>query len=89
MNIIAAIADFHDDMTAWRRDIHAHPELGFEEFNTSDFVAKKLEDMGLKVHRGLAGTGVVASLQGGSGKGGAIALRADMDALPLQEKQKK
>ena len=58
----------------------------FEEFKTSDFVATKLEGMGLSVHRGLAGTGVVATLTSGDGDGGAIALRADMDALPLQEK---
>ena len=86
MPIINRIADYETELTEWRQYLHKNPELGFEEFNTSDFVAKKLEDMGLEVHRGLAGTGVVATLQGGSGKGGAIALRADMDALPLQEK---
>jgi hippurate hydrolase len=84
--IINRIADYQDELTEWRRYLHKNPELGFEEFKTSDFVANKLEDMGLSVHRGLAGTGVVATLSSGDGIGKAIALRADMDALPLQEK---
>ncbi len=84
MNIIDAIADFHDDLTAWRRDIHAHPELGFEEIRTSDLVAQKLESFGLEVHRGLARTGIVASLRVGNSPR-AIGLRADMDALPILE----
>jgi hippurate hydrolase len=86
MPIINRIADYQDELTEWRRYLHQNPELGFEEFKTSDFVAKKLEGMGLSVHRGLAGTGVVATLTSGDGDGVAIALRADMDALPLQEK---
>lgn len=86
MPIINRIADYQDELTEWRRYLHKNPELGFEEFKTSDFVANKLEDMGLSVHRGLAGTGVVATLSSGDGSGKAIALRADMDALPLQEK---
>jgi len=84
--IINRIADYQDELTEWRRYLHKNPELGFEEFKTSDFVANKLEGMGLSVHRGLAGTGVVATLSSGDGSGKAIALRADMDALPLQEK---
>jgi len=84
--IINRIADYQDELTEWRRYLHKNPELGFEEFKTSDFVANKLGDMGLSVHRGLAGTGVVATLSSGDGSGKAIALRADMDALPLQEK---
>ena len=84
MNIIDAIADFHDDLVAWRRDIHAHPELGFEEMRTSDLVAQKLESFGLEVHRGLAKTGIVASLRVGNSPR-AIGLRADMDALPILE----
>ena len=86
MPIINRIADYQEELTVWRRYLHQNPELGFEEFKTSDFVANKLEDMGLSVHRGLAGTGVVATLVSGDGTGGSIALRADMDALPLQEK---
>jgi hippurate hydrolase len=75
--------DVIDAMVAWRRDIHAHPELAFAEFRTSDLVAKALEEMGLEVHRGLGGTGVVATLRNGDGP--SIGLRADMDALPIQE----
>ena len=86
MPIINRIADYQEELTVWRRYLHQNPELGFEEFKTSDFVANKLEDMGLSVHRGLAGTGVVGTLVSGDGTGGSIALRADMDALPLQEK---
>jgi hippurate hydrolase len=78
------IAAFHDEMTEWRRDIHAHPELGFEETRTSDIVAEKLESFGLEVHRGIGKTGVVASLRVGNSPR-AIGLRADMDALPIVE----
>ncbi len=83
MPIINRIADFHDDMTAWRRDFHAHPELGFEEQRTSDIVAAKLAEFGIEVHRGLGVTGVVGTLKNGDGP--AIGLRADMDALPMTE----
>ncbi|CAO3352934.1 M20 aminoacylase family protein [Azospirillum melinis] len=86
MPINNRIAAFQDDMTAWRRDIHAHPELGFEEKRTSDIVATKLAEFGIAVHRGLGGTGVVGTLTGlGTGSGRAIGLRADMDALPMPE----
>ena len=54
MPIINRIADYQDELTEWRRYLHKNPELGFEEFKTSDFVANKLEGMGLSVHRGLA-----------------------------------
>ena len=54
MPIIDRIAEFQADMTAWRRDLHAHPETAFEEHRTSDFVAAKLEGFGIAVHRGLA-----------------------------------
>ena len=83
MPVINRIADFHDDMTAWRRDIHKHPETAFEEHRTSDVVARRLEEFGIEVHRGLAGTGVVGTLR--SGEGPSIGLRADMDALPIVE----
>lgn len=86
MPINNRIAAFQDDMTAWRRDIHAHPELGFEEERTSDLVAAKLAEFGITVHRGLGGTGVVGTLKGlGTGSGRTIGLRADMDALPMPE----
>ena len=78
------IAAFHDDLVAWRRDFHAHPELGFEEHRTSAIVAEKLESWGIEVERGLAGTGLVGTLRAGSGNR-AIGLRADMDALPMTE----
>lgn len=67
-----------------RRDIHRHPELAFDEFRTSDIVAKQLGDLGIEVHRGLARTGVVGTLRAGTSNR-AIGLRADMDALPIQE----
>ena len=84
MPVINRIAAIHDEMTAWRRDIHAHPELGFEEERTAAIVAGKLDSFGIAVHRGLAKTGVVGVLEGAAGEG-AIALRADMDALPILE----
>ena len=73
-----------DEMTAWRRDFHAHPELGFEETRTAARVAELLRDFGLEVHEGVGKTGVVGVLQRGNAPG-AIGLRADMDALPIQE----
>jgi hippurate hydrolase len=85
MPIINRIADFHADMTAWRRRIHAHPETAFEEHDTAAFVAAELERFGIAVHRGLARTGIVGTLHG-SRPGRAIALRADMDALHIHER---
>lgn len=85
MIIHPAIAAFHADMIAWRRDLHAHPETAFEEHRTADKVAGLLAGFGLPVHRGLAGTGVVASLKVGDSPR-AIGLRADMDALDVQER---
>ncbi len=73
------------ELTAWRRDLHAHPELGFEEERTAAFVAEKLESWGITVHRGIAGTGVVGTLRGRASSQRAIGLRADMDALPITE----
>jgi len=84
MPVINRIADFHDEMTAWRHDIHMHPETAFEEFRTADIVAKKLESFGIEVHRGLAKTGIVGVLRAGNGTR-AIGLRADMDALDVHE----
>ena len=84
MTVIKEIKQFHDEMTEWRRDIHQHPELKFEEFRTADLVAAKLEEFGIEIHRGLAKTGVVGTIRNGDGP--SIGLRADMDALPLEEK---
>ena len=78
------IADFAADMTAWRRDIHTHPELAFDEHRTSDLVAEKLAGWGIEVTRGIAGTGVVGTLRHGTSPH-AIGIRADMDALPMPE----
>lgn len=71
-------------MTAWRRELHAHPEIAFREHRTAEFVARTLAGFGLEVHAGLAGTGIVGTLRRGEGRR-AIALRADMDGLPMQE----
>ncbi|HQU01185.1 MAG TPA: amidohydrolase, partial [Acetobacteraceae bacterium] len=79
--IIKALAP---ELTAWRRDFHAHPELSFHEHRTSDIVAAKLESWGIEVTRNIAGTGLVGTLRAGGGNR-AIAIRADMDALPIQE----
>ena len=84
MPIADRIAAMHAEMTAWRRDIHAHPELGFEETRTSDLVAAKLAAFGCEVHRGLGKTGVVGTLRAGVGTR-TLGLRADMDALPIEE----
>ena len=84
MPVLGPIAAFHEEMTAWRRDIHAHPELGFEEQRTSDLVASRLTAFGVEVHRGVGRTGVVGVLRSGSAKR-SVGLRADMDCLPIQE----
>jgi amidohydrolase len=84
MDILDAVRGFHDDLTAWRRDIHAHPELGFEEQRTSDLVAGKLAEFGIEVHRGIGKTGVVGRLRVGNSPR-TIGLRADMDCLPIEE----
>ncbi|GKX32587.1 MAG: amidohydrolase [Rhizobiaceae bacterium MnEN-MB40S] len=84
MPTIDAIRDDLPFLIDLRRDLHAHPELGFEEERTSAIVADLLEEAGVAVHRGLAKTGVVGSLQVGEGNG-AIGLRADMDALAMPE----
>jgi amidohydrolase len=84
MQIIPRIEEFHDDLVNWRHDIHAHPELGFEERRTSDLVAEKLAGFGCEVHRGIGRTGVVGRLRIGNSSR-SVGLRADMDALPIQE----
>src|SRR3977135_2801442 len=85
MPIINRIADFHDEMTAWRQDLHRHPELSLKEFRTSGVVQDKLREFGVdEIITVLATTGVVGVIKGRS-PGGAIGLRADMDALPIHE----
>ncbi len=85
MPVINRIAEFHADMTQWRRDLHRHPELALQENRTSQRVAELLRSFGVdEVHTGLAGTGVVGVIRGREGEG-AIGLRADMDALPIEE----
>lgn len=79
--------DLLPDLIALRRDLHAHPELAFEERRTAGIVAAALRLLGLEVHEGLAGTGVVGTLRRGDG-GRAVGLRADMDALPLAEQSR-
>jgi len=84
MPVIDEIRGFHDELTEWRRDIHAHPELGFEEKRTSDLVAERLERFGIEVHRGIGKTGLVGRLRVGNSPR-TIGLRADMDCLPILE----
>ena len=84
MNLVDGFADI-SRFVRLRRDIHAHPELGFEEHRTSKIVADLLAEWGIEVHTGIAGTGVVGVLRGSKPGSRAIGLRADMDALPLQE----
>ena len=84
MKVIDALAIEAAGIAAVRRDIHAHPELSFEEQRTADVVAAKLTEWGIEVHRGMGRTGVVGVLKNGSSDR-TIGLRADMDALPMQE----
>jgi metal-dependent amidase/aminoacylase/carboxypeptidase family protein len=81
MNLIDPIIQFHAELQAIRRDIHAHPELNYEERRTADVVAEKLTEWGIPILRGMGVTGVVGIIKGGSSER-AIGLRADMDALP-------
>lgn len=84
MDFSELIRNLQPRIAAIRRDIHAHPELAFGEWRTSDIVAAHLEKLGIETHRGLAGTGVIGKLSCGSSPR-AIGLRADMDALPVNE----
>ena len=84
MNLIESIVKNAAQMTALRRDIHAHPELCFKEVRTADVVAQTLTEWGIPMHRGLGTTGVVGIVKNGMSSR-AIGLRADMDALPMQE----
>ena len=82
--IDARVAEIEEDVVAWRRDIHAHPELGNREFRTAEKVAEHLRSLGMEVRTEVGHTGVVGVLRGGR-PGPVVALRADMDALPVTE----
>ena len=84
MNLIDEIVASHEDFTQLRRDIHQHPELAYEEQRTADLVAEQLQSYGVEIHRGLGKTGVVGTLRSGGGNR-AVGLRADMDALAMDE----
>ncbi len=83
MSAIDTIRTFHDELTAIRRDLHAHPEIGMEEVRTAGIVAEKLRSWGIEVHEGVGRTGVVGVLK--RGEGPSVGLRADMDCLPMDE----
>ena len=85
MAVINSIADRQDEMRGWRHLLHQHPELSYEEVWTSNFVAEKLTSFGIEVHRGMGKTGVVGILHSTGSSTRAIGLRADIDALPMQE----
>ena len=83
---LASIQKFHQELVALRQDLHAHPELGFQELRTSGIVAGALEALGVEVHRGIGKTGVVGVIRGQQHDSGlSVGLRADMDALPIKE----
>jgi hippurate hydrolase len=84
MPLVRQIEGFASEMTSWRRDIHAHPELGFQEHRTASFVSSQLKTFGIEVHEGVGRTGVVGVLKNGK-SARQIGLRADMDALPILE----
>ena len=88
MSVIDRITGYSDELTAIRHDIHAHPELGLRESRTAELVARKLEEWGIEVHRGVGGTGVVGVLRSAATARQAIGLRADMDALPMHRSQR-
>jgi len=86
MPVINRIADFETEMAGWRRDLHTHPETAFEERRTAELVARLLGSFGIAVECGVARSGVIGTLVGSKPGAPAIALRADMDALPIEEK---
>jgi hippurate hydrolase len=86
MPVIDRIAAFAPELTELRRDFHAHPELGFQEVRTSGIVANLLTKWGIETHTGIGRTGVVGVLKGKAEGGRTIGLRADMDALPIDER---
>src|SRR3712207_7235156 len=85
MTTIDRIRSYQDELVAIRRDLHAHPEIGFEEERTAAIVAERLAAWGVEVHRGIGKTGVVGLLRGKGQGERRIGLRADMHALPIEE----
>lgn len=85
MPVVDRISEFANDITEWRRDFHQHPEIGMQEVRTSGIVADLLREWGIETHSGIGNTGVVGVLKG-KGEGRTIGLRADMDALPIDER---
>jgi IAA-amino acid hydrolase len=83
MDLLEKALDIRKQLISWRRDFHAHPELGFKEFRTAEKIATMMESFGYRVNRGVGKTGIIADLGSGFPS---IAIRADMDALPIQEK---
>jgi hippurate hydrolase len=84
-NPVDHIRSFHDELIAFRRDMHAHPEIAFQEMRASDRVAAQLAAWGIEVHRGIAKTGLVGVIPGRKDNGKRVGLRADMDCLPMHE----
>lgn len=84
-DLLQAATEIQPQLVAWRRDLHRHPELRFQEFRTAGIVADTLRGLGLEVQTGVGQTGVVGLLRGGAGQGPTVLLRFDMDALPIQE----
>jgi hippurate hydrolase len=85
MKLLEPFLSWQSEMQAIRRDIHAHPELCYEEQRTANVVAETLQKWGIPIHRGLGGTGVVGIITGRTPGKSSIGLRADIDALPMQE----
>ena len=87
MAILNRFSEMFEEISTWRRDLHAHPELRFEEYRTAAFVASKLKEFGVdEILTGFGGTGVVGVIHGQNNTSGrSIGFRADMDALPIQE----
>src|SRR5262249_19776677 len=85
-NPVTHIQGWAAELTTLRRDLHMHPELGFEEHRTAKIVCERLAALGMEYHAGIGRTGVVAVIRGrAQASGRAVGLRADMDALPMQE----
>ena len=85
MPIKNRIAEFESEMREWRHDFHRHPELAYQETRTAGIVAEKLRSWGVETHEGIGKTGVVGVIRGNGSGTGSIGIRADMDALPMQE----
>ncbi|MGV3550282.1 M20 aminoacylase family protein [Rhizobium sp.] len=90
MPILNRVSEMHAEITAWRRDLHQMPELGFDVVKTAGFVEQRLKEFGVdEIVKGLGRTGIVGIIKGAKGEGPTIGLRADMDALPITEKSGK